>query len=152
MRRALRGLGWLSLVLVLVALGTAGWAWVQVGRSLPQLQGTRIMAGLSAPVTIDRDALGVPTIRGGSRVDAGRALGFVHAQDRFFQMDLSRRRAAGELSELFGTTALATDRGARLHRFRHRAAAVLAAAPRVGQFPPCKSPLAPGRKSERAGG
>jgi len=127
MRRALRGLGWLSLVLVLVALGTAGWAWVQVGRSLSQLDGTGTLAGLSAPVTVDRDALGVPTIAGASRVDVGRALGFVHAQDRFFQMDLSRRRAAGELSELFGRTALATDRAARLHRFRYRAAAVLAA-------------------------
>lgn len=127
MRRVLRGLGWLLLILVLLTLATAGWAWVQLGRSLPQLDGTRILAGLSAPVTVDRDALGVPTIKGTSRVDVGRALGFLHAQDRFFQMDLSRRRAAGELSELFGQTALASDRGARLHRFRHRAAAVLAA-------------------------
>lgn len=126
MRRLLRGLGWLLLALILLALGTAGWAWVQLGRSLPQLDGTRTLAGLSAPVTINRDALGVPTVTGTSRRDVARALGFLHAQDRFFQMDLSRRRAAGELSELFGRTALATDRGARLHRFRHRAAAVLA--------------------------
>lgn len=127
MRRALRALGWLLLVLVLLVLVTAGWAWVQLGRSLPQLEGTRVLAGLASPVTVDRDALGVVTIKGASRVDVGLALGFVHAQDRFFQMDLSRRRAAGELSELFGQTALATDKGARLHRFRHRAAAVLAA-------------------------
>ncbi len=128
MRRVLRGLKWLFLALVVVALGTAGWAWIQLGRSLPQVDGSRSLPGLSAPVSVDRDALGMPTIKGANRRDVARALGFVHAQDRFFQMDLSRRRAAGELSELFGRAALATDQGARLHRFRHRAAAVLAAA------------------------
>ena len=126
MRRALRVLGWLLAVLVVLTLVTAAWAWVQLGRSLPQLEGSLVLAGLSATVTVDRDGLGVPTIKGTSRPDVARALGFVHAQDRFFQMDLSRRRAAGELSELFGRAALATDVGARLHRFRHRAAAVLA--------------------------
>lgn len=127
MRRVLRGLGWLLLVLVLLTPVAAGWVWVQIGRSLPQLGGTHVLTGLSADVTVDRDALGIPTIEGATRLDVARALGFLHAQDRFFQMDLSRRRAAGELSELFGEGALATDRSARLHRFRHRAAAVLAA-------------------------
>ena len=127
MRRVLRVLAWLIAVLVLLTIGTAGWGWVQLGRSLPQLEGTRVLSGLSATVTVDRDGLGVPTIKGASRLDVGRALGFLHAQDRFFQMDLSRRRAAGELSELFGRAALATDNSARLDRFRHRAAAVLAA-------------------------
>jgi penicillin amidase len=127
MRRVLRVLGWLLAVLLLLTSVTAGWGWVQLGRSLPQLEGTRVLSGLSAPVTVDRDSLGVPTVTGTSRVDVSRGLGFLHAQDRFFQMDLSRRRAAGELSELFGQAALATDRSARLHRFRHRAAAVLAA-------------------------
>ena len=126
-RRTLKGLGWLVVLLTVLALGAAAYAWVQLGRSLPQLDGSRAVAGLSAPVTITRDALGVPTVTGTTRVDVARALGFIHAQDRFFQMDLSRRRAAGELSELFGRSALATDRSARLHRFRHRAAAVLAA-------------------------
>src|SRR5688572_3748467 len=126
MRRALRVVGWLIAVLLLLTIVTAGWGWFQLGRSLPQLEGTRVLAGLSATVTVDRDALGVPTTKGSSPLDFARALGFVHAQDRFFQMDLSRRRAAGELSELFGRAALATDQGARLHRFRHRAAAVLA--------------------------
>ena len=126
MRRALRVLGWLMAILLLLTVVTAGWGWFQVGRSLPQLEGTLVLPGLSATVTVDRDSLGVPAIKGASRTDVARALGFVHAQDRFFQMDLSRRRAAGELSELFGRAALATDQGARLHRFRHRAAAVLA--------------------------
>lgn len=126
MRRALRVLGWLIAILLLLTVVTAGWGWFQLGRSLPQLEGTLVLSGLSAAVTVDRDSLGVPTIKGASRTDVARALGLVHAQDRFFQMDLSRRRAAGELSELFGSAALTTDQGARLHRFRHRAAAVLA--------------------------
>ncbi|MEO6223277.1 MAG: penicillin acylase family protein, partial [Vicinamibacterales bacterium] len=127
MRRALRALAWVISIVIVLALVFAFYAWVQVERSLPQLDGSRILPGLSSNVTVHRDGLGVPTIIGPSRVDVGRALGFVHAQDRFFQMDLSRRRAAGELSELFGQAAFATDKGARLHRFRHRAAAVLAA-------------------------
>ena len=60
------------------------------------------MAGLGAPVRIERDALGVPVVRGGSRLDVARATGFLHAQDRFFQMDLLRRSAAGELAALVG--------------------------------------------------
>ena len=114
-------------VAVLAALaGAMGWWWV--GRSLPLLDGQLAIAGLGAPVTITRDDLGVPTIVATSRADAARALGFLHGQERFFQMDLSRRRAAGELSALVGAAALPTDRSARLHRFRARAGRVIAAA------------------------
>jgi penicillin amidase len=74
---------------------------------------------LGAPVEVARDALGVPTIKASSRADAARALGFLHAQDRFFQMDLQRRQAAGELAGLVGARALDADRGMRVHRFRH---------------------------------
>src|SRR5690606_37244079 len=76
--------------------------------------------------TVTRDALGIPTIRAATREDAARALGFLHAQDRFFQMDLSRRRAAGELSALVGGGALALDREIRMHRFRAEAERALA--------------------------
>ena len=69
-------------------------------------------------VSVDRDDLGVPTIEGSSRVDVARATGFVHAQDRFFQMDLMRRRSAGELSALFGEATLSIDCRYRLHRLR----------------------------------
>ena len=93
--------------------------------SLPPLDGER-RAAVTAPVTIERDALGVPQITASNRVDAAWALGFVHAQDRFFQMDLSRRFAAGELAELFGSVALENDKRMRLHRFRHVAQEVLA--------------------------
>ncbi|MCS0660651.1 penicillin acylase family protein [Massilia terrae] len=68
-------------------------------------------------------------ITGQDRLDVAYATGFVHAQDRFFQMDLLRRSGAGELAELFGPKALPLDRAHRLHRFRARAAAVLAQMP-----------------------
>ena len=67
---------------------------------------------------IERDALGVPVVRGGSRLDVARATGFLHAQERFFQMDLLRRSAAGELAALIGRPALEMDREARVLRLR----------------------------------
>jgi penicillin amidase len=85
-------------------------------------------ATLTAPVTVTRDARGVPTLSAGNRTDLAWATGFVHAQDRFFEMDLSRRLAAGELAELVGAAALEHDRQARLFRFRHVAQAVIAEA------------------------
>jgi penicillin G amidase len=106
-----------------LVLGLAAGLYVraQLRASLPQLDGTLRVAGLSAPVTIERDALGIPTIRGASRLDVTRAIGVLHAQERFFEMDLSRRRAAGELAALVGPRALAADREVRPHRFRAEA-------------------------------
>ncbi|MGB5065294.1 MAG: penicillin acylase family protein, partial [Candidatus Competibacter sp.] len=117
----------ISLITVL-AVG-AGWLYGQLRGSLPQLDGSAVLAGLSTPATVERDALGVPVIRGANRLDVARATGFVHAQERFFQMDLLRRTAAGELAALFGPTALDLDRAHRLHRFRHRARQALATLP-----------------------
>ena len=105
-----------ALLAVMLALAVAGWLALRA--SLPVLDGELHLAGLAAPVTVTRDALGVPTIRGGSRADVARATGFLHAQERFFQMDLLRRSAAGELAELLGRPALKWDRGIRIHRFR----------------------------------
>lgn len=113
---------------VLVVLAGAGTLVLVLRASLPALDGRAILAGLTTPVAVERDALGVVTLRGASRIDLARATGYVHAQDRFFQMDLARRRAAGELAELFGPVALEVDRGNRLHRFRHRAGQALAGA------------------------
>jgi penicillin amidase len=107
----------LGVVLVAVALAVV-WGRAQLRGSLPQLDGERRVPGISGSVTIERDSLGIPTVRARSRVDAAAATGFLHAQDRFFQMDLARRRAAGELSALVGPRALAVDREIRLHRFR----------------------------------
>lgn len=105
-------------LLILVALAGGLWLRGRVEASLPQLSGERAVGGLSAPVTVERDALGVPTIRAANRADAARALGFLHAQERFFQMDLLRRSAAGELAEIVGPPALDGDRASRVHRFR----------------------------------
>ena len=115
----------LILILILVAgIAAAAWARGELRASLPLLDGSQQLRGVSAAVEIKRDRLGIPSIRGATREDVARALGFLHAQDRFFQMDLSRRRAAGDLSALVGARALALDREIRIHRFRaeaHRA-------------------------------
>jgi penicillin G amidase len=86
--------------------------------SLPTLDGEVHNLGVVSSVTIDRDALGVPTIEAANRVDLAYGTGFVHGQDRFFEMDLSRRLAAGELSEVFGAVAVEQDKKARIFRFR----------------------------------
>ncbi len=120
-------------VLVVAAVAGAVWARAELRGSLPQLDGRRQLPGLTAAVRITRDALGIPTVYAFNRVDAARATGFLHAQDRFFQMDLARRRAAGELSALVGARALPLDRDIRIHRFRaeaQRAVDLLAAADR----------------------
>lgn len=131
-RPLLRRVGIALAAVVLALLGAAGagglWLRHQLRASLPALEGEIALAGLEAPVTIERDRLGVPAVRAASRADAAFALGFLHAQERFFQMDLQRRRAAGELSELFGPAALPADRDARVHRFRARARRFLDAA------------------------
>jgi penicillin amidase len=101
-----------------VVLGGGLWVGHRLNDSLARLDGEVRIAGLSAPVEIERDALGVPTIRGAGRDDVALATGFLHAQERFFQMDLLRRRSAGELAELFGPAAVGSDRRNRVHRFR----------------------------------
>jgi penicillin amidase len=128
-RKILRLAAALVGALLLLAAVTGGWFYTRVRASLPLLDGTASAPGLGAPVTIARDALGVPAIRGQSRADVSRALGWLHAQERFFQMDLLRRTAAGELAELFGSAAVPRDRAARLHGFRTLARTVLAAVP-----------------------
>ena len=93
--------------------------------SLPQLDGTLGAASLAGPVKIERDRLGVPTITAANRVDLAYGTGFMHGQDRFFEMDLSRRLSGGELSELFGKVAVDQDSKTRLFRFRKVAFAVM---------------------------
>lgn len=76
--------------------------------SLPILDG-RSVTTLQEPVVVTRDVYGIPTIAAGSRTDAIRALGYVTAQDRLFQMDLLRRSAGGRLAEIFGEAARDND-------------------------------------------
>ncbi len=112
-----RRIALLLLALVVVALLVAWWS---MRGSLARLDGTQPLAGLSAPVTVARDALGVVTIDAASETDAVRALGYVHAQERYFEMDLMRRSSAGELAELFGPIAVDMDKERRTHRIRAR--------------------------------
>ena len=128
LRRGLRVLGIVLAALAGLLLAAAGAALLTVRGSLPPLDGERTLPGLEAPVTVTRDAVGAVDIAASGRLDAARALGYVHAQDRFFQMDLLRRGAAGELAALLGPALLETDRNARLHRFRGRAEAAVAGA------------------------
>jgi penicillin G amidase len=121
MRRALGVLALILLVVALAAVAGLVWGRSQLRGSLPQIDGERQIRGLAAPVRVTRDALGIPTVFATSRNDAARASGFLHAQDRFFQMDLSRRRAAGELAALVGARAVPIDREIRVHRFRAEA-------------------------------
>ena len=122
---------WLKRLAVILALAIAAAAVALVytlRASLPDVDGSVALEGLESPVAVERDAHGVPTLTAANRLDLARALGFVHGQERFFQMDLMRRRAAGELAALVGEGALRIDRFHRLHRMRARATEHLAAA------------------------
>ena len=116
LRLFLRLIGLLLSLLAIAAF--SGW-WAVRG-SLAQLDGEVSMPSLSAPASIERDSLGVVTILAANETDAARALGYVHGQERFFEMDLLRRSATGELSELFGAIALPKDKSIRVHRLRTR--------------------------------
>jgi penicillin amidase len=97
----------------------ASWLARRYTRPLPQVDGTLRLPGLDAPVEVLRDRWGVPHIYGERIDDVITAQGFVHAQDRFWQMELNRRIGHGRLSELFGAIAYGTDRLLRkigLHR------------------------------------
>ena len=113
----------LGLALVLALAAAAGYAWLR--QSLPQIDGSLTLSGLKAPVEIVRDRHGVPHIYAGSVEDAYFALGFAHAQDRLWQMEMSRRIAAGRVAELLGAGALETDRFLRTLGVRRSAEANL---------------------------
>ncbi|HEU4653807.1 MAG TPA: penicillin acylase family protein [Steroidobacteraceae bacterium] len=109
-------------ILIVVA---ASLVYFTLRASLPQIGGTLANAKIASSATIERDAYGVPTIRAKTRADLAFATGVAHAQDRFFQMDLMRRAAAGELAELLGPAVLETDKHFRIHGFRYVAQQVL---------------------------
>ncbi|MBB4653956.1 penicillin amidase [Xanthomonas sp. F14] len=118
-------LGRLLLAIVVLIVAALLAAYLLIRGSLPQLDGNSALQGLAAPVSVQRDRRGVVTIDASSQVDAMRALGYVHAQERYFEMDLMRRASAGELSELFGAAALDLDKRNRVHRLRARVHASL---------------------------
>ncbi len=117
MRRWLKR-GLLALLLLLVAASVTVYSVLR--GSLPTLDGQHALPGLQAAATVTRDANGTVTIDAQNESDALRALGYVHAQERFFEMDLMRRSAAGELAALVGLAAIDVDKQHRLHRLRAR--------------------------------
>lgn len=118
-------LGRLLLGIGLLVLAASLGLYLLMRGSLPQLDGDSALSGLAASVSVQRDRLGVVTIDAANQLDAMRALGYVHAQERYFEMDLMRRAPAGELSELFGAKAVDLDKRNRVHRLRARVQASL---------------------------
>lgn len=115
MRNVLRKILYWAGGLLGLALLVAGWI---VYRALPEYEGTASLPPLNAEVVVERDSFGVARIRAASLLDAATAQGYLLAQDRLWQMDLIRRAAAGELSEIFGAATLELDREARTLGFR----------------------------------
>jgi penicillin amidase len=114
LRILLRIVGWVLTLLVVVAGGMAWWLLI---RPLPQVDGTVSLPGLQREVTVERDIWGIPHVRAGSLGDLAEAQGYVMAQDRLWQMDLLRRVARGQLSEIVGPPAIPLDKQFRLLRF-----------------------------------
>ena len=129
---------WLGMILLLMVAGVG----MLMEQTLPRQNGTIPVAGTKAPIEIGRDAMGVVTVRASSETDAAFALGYAHAQDRLFQMDLTRRLGAGRLSEVIGPRTL--------HRPLHAPAGALSRGP--GQLRSfsrrgagaCSRPMPPG--------
>jgi len=113
-----RIVGWFFTLVVVVA---ATFIWWIAYRPLPQVDGRISLPGLKAEVTVDRDAWGVPHVKAKSLEDMAEAQGYVMAQDRLWQMDLLRRVARGQLSEILGSATLPIDRRFRTLRFGHAA-------------------------------
>jgi len=112
--RIVQGLG----ILLLVGAGVLLW-WLD--SSLPELDGTYVLPGIAGQVRIVRDANGVPHIYAETYEDAMFGLGFVHAQDRLYQMESQRRLGAGRVSEIAGSATLSIDRTMRVLGLYRRA-------------------------------
>jgi penicillin amidase len=116
--RAVRWTAWTALGLVLLLLVLAVAVVVVVRRPLPQTDGEIEVPGLSASVEVVRDENGIAQVYADTDADLMFAQGFVHAQERFFEMDFRRHVTAGRLSELFGPDTLETDRFIRTMGWR----------------------------------
>ena len=113
-----------GILLVLLALAIcAGILWLRSAEktALPQLDGELHLPGLSAPVTVERDAHGVPHIEAATQDDLFLAQGYVTAQDRLWQMDTFRRNANGDLAEILGPSLVQHDKTQRTLQFRRTA-------------------------------
>jgi penicillin amidase len=112
----------INVLIALVILSTGGVLYWYGYRLLPQTSG-QLQLGVSAPGRIARDALGVPHIRAASIEDAVYLQGYAMAQDRLWQMDMARRQASGQVAEVAGRSAIASDLEARRWRLRRIAEA-----------------------------
>ncbi len=119
---------WLLAFLALAAAAVVAYAYFVARSALPQLDGNLPARGLSAPVKVTRDTHGVPAIEAATLEDLFFAQGYVTAQDRLWQMDVMRRFAAGELSEILGEDTLKIDREQRILGLRAAAKKSLAMA------------------------
>ncbi len=118
MRKVLRVFGWLAVIGV-IAVGATIWCFVY--RPLPKVDGQIVVSGISKNVIVERDGWGIPHIAASSIEDMVEAQGYVMAQDRLWQMDLLRRAARGQLSEIFGPAAIPVDKGFRTFGFARAA-------------------------------
>ena len=105
--------------LIIVTLAVLVYVFVQTQK--PLYDGTIALAGFSSNTTIYYDTYGIPHIYGENSTDVFRALGYIHAQDRLFQMELVRRVASGRLSEIFGSSMIQTDQFFRMLGFSKQA-------------------------------
>ncbi|UCF61049.1 MAG: penicillin acylase family protein [Anaerolineaceae bacterium] len=117
-----RLLAFLGIVLVILVIAVGVFGFITVRRQFPQTEGTIQLPGLEGQVEVYRDSYGVPHIYAKTSHDLLMAQGFVHAQDRFWQMEFWRRAGAGRLSEILGESALSSDRFIRTVGW-HRTAA-----------------------------
>ena len=124
MKRILKALT-ITVASLLLALAAAG-AWY-IHSKQPQRSGSLSLTALTAPVSVRYDERGVPHIRAENEADLYRALGYVHAQDRLFQMELMRRLSNGELAEILGPKLLEVDRLFRTLELRAHADRYVAA-------------------------
>jgi len=115
----------LVLVATVLCVAVAGGAWYLHGKQ-PQRDGAVHLDGLQAPVSVRYDARGVPFIEAQNQADLYRALGYVQAQDRLFQMEVARRLARGELAEVLGPRLVDMDKLFRTLRIRQQAARMAA--------------------------
>lgn len=121
---------WLAAkILFLIVALVVVVSWVALYLSIPLGEQKVLHSDLQQSVRVHMDKYGMPHIKAKNRMDGSWVTGYLHGQSRYFQMDLLRRRGAGELSELFGSRALEMDKKSRLHQFRKRAAKQLTSLP-----------------------
>jgi len=117
----MKAIKWTLISIAVITIMLILLAYISLRASLPTLDADISSSNVKAQATLSRDSIGTAIIKAKSEYDAAYLLGYAHAQDRLFQMDLLRRQSAGELSEIVGARALKIDKKHRFHQFRKRA-------------------------------